>query len=50
MQTVDHVYNLLCLRERNLQEYEAQIKLGESYTRSWDDPRIAGAANNFDVK
>ena len=38
---VDHVYKLLWLRESKPQEYEAQITFAESYTTSWDDPRIA---------
>ena len=38
---VDHVYKLLWLRERKPQEYDAQIKFAESYTTSWDHPRIA---------
>jgi len=43
---VDHVYQLLWLRERKPQEYEAQIKFAESYTTSWDDPRIAAISHD----
>ena len=39
---VDHVYKLLWLRERKPQEYGARIKFADSYTASWDDPRMAG--------
>jgi hypothetical protein len=41
---VDHVYKLLWLRESKPQEYEAQITFAESYTTSWDDPRIASVS------
>jgi len=41
---VDHVYMLLWLREREPQEYEAQITFADSYTTSWDDPRIASVS------
>jgi len=43
---VDHVYQLVWLREREPQEYEAQIKFAESYTTSWDDPRLAAISND----
>ena len=38
---VDHAYKLLWLRERKPREYKAQITFAESYTTSWDAPRIA---------
>jgi len=41
---VDHVYKLLWLRESKPQEYEAEITFAESYTTSWDDPRIASVS------
>jgi hypothetical protein len=41
---VDHVYKLLWLRESKPQECEAEITFAESYTTSWDDPRIASVS------
>src|SRR5258707_4678486 len=42
---VDHVYQLLLLRERKPQEDEAQIKFSGSYITSLDHPHIASTSN-----
>lgn len=35
---VDHVYSLLRLKAEDPEKYEAEIRFGERYTGSWDDP------------
>jgi len=42
---VDRVYQLPWLREKKPQELKLRSNLGESYTTSWDDPRIAATSN-----
>jgi len=37
---VNHVYQLLVLREENPVEYEAKIRFGERYTANWDKPEM----------
>jgi hypothetical protein len=37
---VDHVYALLSLRDRDPEKYESQMRLGERYTATWDDPEL----------
>ena len=37
---VDHVYALLVLKNEAPKEYESQIRLGERYTRTWDEPAM----------
>ena len=40
---VDHVYQLLVLRDESPEEYESKIRLGERYTVNWDEPRMPRA-------
>jgi len=35
---VDRVFTLLCLKNQNPKQYEAQIRFGELYTTRWDEP------------
>ena len=42
---VDHVYALLCLKQENPEKYESEIRVGESYTTTWDEPKIPGRSN-----
>ena len=35
---VDHVYRFLLLKENDPKAYEALLRLGERYTRDWDEP------------
>ena len=37
---VDHVYALLSLKNEEPGEYESQIRLGERYTATWDEPSM----------
>ena len=37
---VNHVYQLLVLREESPVEYEAKIRFGERYTAKWDEPKM----------
>jgi hypothetical protein len=37
---VDDVYALLSLRDQGPEKYEAQMRLGERYTATWDDPEL----------
>jgi len=37
---VNHVYQLLVLREENPVEYEAKIRFGERHTANWDKPEM----------
>ena len=39
---VDHVYELLCLKEENPEKYDSEIRFGESYTTNWDEPKLPG--------
>lgn len=40
---VDHVYQLLVLRDESPEEYESKIRSGERYTANWDEPRMPRA-------
>lgn len=42
---VDHVYALLSLKNGEPGEYESQIRLGERYTATWDDPCMPEGRN-----
>ncbi len=35
---VDRVYALLLLKAQDPEEYEREIRLGDRYTASWDEP------------
>jgi len=37
---VNHVYQLLVLRDENPVEYERKIQFGERYTAKWDKPEM----------
>jgi hypothetical protein len=37
---VNHIYQLLVLREENPVEYEARIRHGDRYTANWDRPEM----------
>ena len=37
---VDHVYALLSLKNEEPGKYESQIRLGERYTATWDEPSM----------
>jgi hypothetical protein len=40
---VDHVYQLLVLRDESPEEYEAKIRHGERYTANWEEPKMPRA-------
>jgi hypothetical protein len=42
---VDHVYGLLSLKNEEPGKYESQIRLGERYTATWDEPNMPGGRN-----
>ena len=42
---VDHVYALLSLKNEEPGEYESQIRLGERYTATWDEPSMPEGRN-----
>ncbi len=42
---VDHVYALLSLKNEQPGEYESQIRLGERYTATWDEPSMPEGRN-----
>ena len=37
---VDHIYALLSLKNEEPGQYESQIRLGERYTATWDEPSM----------
>jgi hypothetical protein len=37
---VNHVYQLLVLKDENPMEYESKIQFGERYTAKWDKPEM----------
>ena len=42
---VDRVYALLSLKNEEPGEYESQIRLGERYTATWDEPSMPEGRN-----
>jgi hypothetical protein len=41
-QAVNTVYNLLSLKQNDPEKYAETLKLGNRYTRLWDDPKVDG--------
>ena len=41
-QAVDALYNLLWIKQHDPEKYARTLKLGNRYTRLWDDPKTDG--------